>query len=112
MVRTCLADARLQWIFAGLGATAAQSEVPLALTGVIAGRLTSIRVDLSFISADGERWLIDIAPTVADSQAAREAAFGLRLRRHRELAQALEPIPARAAVYLPALQSFWELPRD
>ena len=111
MLRACLADPRLQWIFASLGAATAQPEVPLALTGLFADRLTSVRADLSFVDPAGERWLLDIAPAVADSEAARAVAFALRLAPHRQLAQALDAAPARAAVYLPALQSFWELPR-
>jgi len=107
LLGACLADARLQWIFASLGAPDSRAEVPLALTGMFAGRLTSIRADLSFMDPAGTRWLIDIAPTRYESDTALEAAFGLRLTRHVQLAQALDESPARAAVYLPATQLFW-----
>ena len=103
VLRACLADPRLQWIFASLAAREAQAETPLQLTGMFAGRLTSIRADISFIDPAGTRWLIDIAPRAADP----EAAFALRLARHVQLAQALGPTPARAAIYLPATQLFW-----
>jgi len=103
----CLDDARLQWIFAGLSTSEAHAEVPLALTGMFEGRLTSVRADLSFTDAAGSRWLIDIAPQPA-TQAALPAAFGLRLARLGHLAQALDGVPPRAAVYLPATQFFWE----
>jgi ATP-dependent helicase/nuclease subunit A len=103
LLQACLDDARLQWIFAGLGRPQAQAESPLALSGMFAGRLTSIRADLSFTDAAGIRWLIDIAPRPQDL----EAAFALRLARHLHLAQALDATPARAAVYLPSGQLFW-----
>jgi ATP-dependent exoDNAse (exonuclease V) beta subunit len=107
MLRACLDDARLQWIFTSLSAADAQAEVPLALTGMFAGRLTSIRADLSFLDPGGTRWLIDIAPQPLTEL---ETAFGLRLSRHVQLAQALDDAPARAAVYLPGSQLFWAPP--
>jgi ATP-dependent helicase/nuclease subunit A len=103
LLQACLDDSRLQWIFASLGA-AAQAHVPLALTGMFDGRLTSIRADLSFKDAAGTQWLIDIAPRPAQSL---EAAFTLRLARHVHLAQALAPGAVRAAIYLPAAQLLW-----
>jgi len=106
LLQACLEDARLQWIFAGLAAPNAQAETPLALTGMYAGRLTSIRADISFIDAGGTRWLIDIAPQPDDLQ----TAFARRLARNLHLAQALDATPARAAVYLPVRQLFWSGP--
>jgi ATP-dependent exoDNAse (exonuclease V) beta subunit len=105
LLRACLDDARLQWIFASLGAADAEAEVPFALTGMFEGRLTSSRADLSFRDASGTRWLIDIAP---QPPAALATAFATRLARHVQLAQALESgVPARAAIYLPATRCFW-----
>ncbi len=103
LLQACLADARLNWIFASLAAPQAEAETPLKLTGMFAGRLTSIRVDMSFTDPAGTRWLIDLAPRPPDP----EAAFALRLARHLHLAQALDATPARAAIYLPATQLFW-----
>jgi ATP-dependent helicase/nuclease subunit A len=108
-LRACLDDARLQWIFAGLSAAHAQAEVPLALTGMFEGRLTSVRADLSFRDA-GSRWLIDIAPQPLPAEAALPAAFEPRLARLLHLAQALDQVPARAAVYVPATRYFWAAP--
>jgi ATP-dependent helicase/nuclease subunit A len=105
LLRACLDDARLQWIFASLGAAAAEAEVPLALTGMFEGRLTSTRADLSFRDSSGTRWLIDIAPQPPGALA---AAFDVRLARHLQLARALDTaVPARAAIYLPATRCFW-----
>ncbi len=104
LLRASLADARLQWIFASLGAPQAQAETPLALTGMHAGRLTSIRADISFTDPEGTRWLIDIAPQPPNSL---QEAFTLRLERYLQLAQALDATPARAGIYLPASGQFW-----
>ncbi len=102
-LQACLEDERLQGIFARLATPYAQAETPLALSGMFAGRLTSIRVDISFTDEAGMRWLIDIAPAAQDL----EVAFGLRLARYLHLAQALEDTPVRAAIYLPARQLLW-----
>jgi ATP-dependent helicase/nuclease subunit A len=109
LLQACLNDARLQWIFASLAAADAQAESPLALTGLVAGRLTSTRADLSFKDAAGTRWLIDIAPQPA-ADLTLESAFGARVARHVHLAQGLESdVAARAAVYVPARQLFWTM---
>jgi ATP-dependent helicase/nuclease subunit A len=106
LLQACFDDARLQWIFRCLGAADARAEVPLALTGMFAGRLTSIRADLSFVDPSGTRWLIDIAPRPPPP--AREQAFALRLAQQVRLALELDQTPARAAVYLPADQLWLE----
>jgi ATP-dependent helicase/nuclease subunit A len=107
LLQACREDSRLQWIFASLEASGASAEVPLALTGMFAGRLTSIQADLSFTDHAGIRWLIDIAPSPPDAESSLAAAFALRLSRNVQLATALEEAPARAAVYLPATRLFW-----
>ncbi len=115
LLQSCLDDARLQWIFKSLNVAEAAAEVPLALTGMFAGRLTSVRADVSFKDAAGSRWLIDIAPLPRQagavvSDAVLAAAFELRLAQHIQLADALGDAPARAAIYVPARQLFWSGP--
>jgi hypothetical protein len=116
LLQSCLDDARLQWMLKSLAGADSAAEVPLPLTGMFAGRLTSVRADLSFKDAAGTRWLIDIAPLPqhADagpaSDAVLTAAFELRLAQHLQLATALGDAPARAAIYLPARQLFWTGP--
>ncbi|HTB67399.1 MAG TPA: UvrD-helicase domain-containing protein [Steroidobacteraceae bacterium] len=116
LLQSCRDDARLQWIFKSLGVAGSAAEVPLALTGMFAGRLISVRADLSFKDAAGTRWLIDIAPLPEPADAAPVSdtvlagAFELRLAQHCQLAQALGDAPARAAIYLPAQQLFWTGP--
>ncbi|HEY6455698.1 MAG TPA: UvrD-helicase domain-containing protein [Steroidobacteraceae bacterium] len=114
MLQSCLADPRLQWIFRSLSDAGNAAEVPWSVTGMFAGRLTSVRADLSFKDPAGTRWLIDIAPlplptdATPAADAPLSAAFELRLARHVQLANALGDGPARAAIYLPARQLFWE----
>ncbi len=116
LLQSCRDDARLQWIFKSLGVAGSAAEVPLALTGMFAGRLISVRADVSFKDAAGNRWLIDIAPLPQQADAAPApdavlaAAFELRLAQHMQLANALGDAPARAAIYLPARQLFWSGP--
>ncbi len=116
LLQSCLDDARLQWIFDSLRSAEGAAEVPLALTGMFAGRLTSVRADVSFKDAAGTRWLIDIAPLPQQADAASDpdgmlaATFELRLAQHIQLANALGDAPARAAIYLPARQLFWSGP--
>jgi ATP-dependent helicase/nuclease subunit A len=107
LLQACLDDARLQWIFKSLGDAGAGAEAPLPLTGMFAGRLTSVRADLSFRDAAGTRWLIDIAPLPPQSHA---EAFEVRLAQYVQLANAWDDAPARAAIYLPARQLFWTGP--
>jgi ATP-dependent exoDNAse (exonuclease V) beta subunit len=116
LLLACLDEARLQWIFKSLSEAGSAAEVPLSLTGMFAGRLTSVRADLSFKDAGGTRWLIDIAPLPQQAEAAAAAdevlaaAFELRLAQHVQLANALGDAPARAAIYLPARRLFWSGP--
>src|SRR5207237_1358328 len=51
-----VSDERGCWIFAS-GHREARSE--LALTGIAAGRLTSVVIDRSFVDRNGTRWVID-----------------------------------------------------
>ena len=101
----CLADERLRWL-CGRGRT--QVTAPLALTGVFEGQLVSVRADLAFV-VDGERWLVDFALAaegVALTPELQLEAHRARLLRYQALAMLLDDMPARAAVYIPALAVF------
>ena len=108
-----LADERGRWILAA-GHRAAHSE--LALTGLAEGRLRSVKVDRSFIAADGTRWVIDYK-TSRHEGADLEGFLEQELERYRPqlttyaaLARALGPEPVRAGLYFPLLGAFRELP--
>jgi len=92
------------------------ASTALALSGIHDGRYGSVRVDRSFVDADGARWLVDyrVSPHQgADLEAfiaAEVARHEPRLRRSAALARALGPEPVRLAVYFPMLPRLVELP--
>ena len=86
----------------------------LALTGIVAGRLTSVVVDRSFVDAHGTRWVIDFK-TSRHEGGRLEQFLDEELRRYRgqlqtyaALARGLGPQPVRAALYFPLLGAFRE----
>jgi ATP-dependent exoDNAse (exonuclease V) beta subunit len=113
LTRSCL-DERGRWI---LSKTHRQAASELALTGLAGGRLQNVIIDRSFIDADGIRWVIDFKTSShagGDTEAflaSELARYRAQLLTHAELARALGPEPVRAALYLPLLGAFRELPR-
>lgn len=121
LIDACLADSRLQWIFA----SHSHAQGALALTGIHEGHLTSVVVDRSFVDRDGVRWLIDFRPDSLPERSnslqrsgespdawrvAAEHRHGSELAKRIALARALGPEPARAGVYFPASRRFLERP--
>jgi ATP-dependent helicase/nuclease subunit A len=111
-LRTTLEDARGRWLLSGAH-RGAHSE--LALTGIADGRLQSVRVDRSFVDAEGTRWVIDYK-TSRHEGADREGFLANELERYREqlttyaaLARGLGPEPVRAGLYFPLMGEFREL---
>ena len=111
MSRSCT-DERGRWILSSAHRDAASE---LALTGIAGGRLQNVIIDRTFV-ADGIRWVIDYK-TSAHAGGDTEAFLNRELERYRaqlqnhsELARALGPEPVRAALYLPLLGAFRELP--
>jgi len=105
----CLADQRLRWL---CGSGRSQVHAPLALTGLYEDQIASVRADLAFVM-EGTRWLVDFALAadgVAPTPQGQLEAHRTRLLRYRSLAAQLDGLPARAAVYVPALAVFAELP--
>ena len=111
LFEACRADPRLRWMF-----SPAHHEVagPLALTGLYEGRLASVAADLSFVDADGVRWLIDFkagAPGEEDTPAflAREMArHEGELAQYLSLGRRLGAARIRVAAYFTAVQSLCE----
>jgi ATP-dependent exoDNAse (exonuclease V) beta subunit len=112
LTRTC-ADERGRWILSSAHREAASE---LALTGIAAGRLQSVIIDRSFVDERGNRWVIDYKTSShagGDTEAflQRELErYRAQLMSHSQLARALGPQPVRAALYLPLLGAFRELP--
>jgi len=108
----CLADSRLRWMFSQANG---QSVGPLRLTGLYEGRLTSIRVDYSFVDKENQRWLIDFALVTSKADedvgvfvTSELARLRPLLEKNRMLAQHLGSEPVRVAVYFPFAQIFAE----
>jgi len=111
-LRRTLADERGRWI---LSATHREARSEWELSGVTGGRLRSVKIDRSFIDADGARWVIDFK-TSAHEGGGREAFLEQEVLRYRpqlegyaQLAAAFGPEPVRAALYFPLLGAFREL---
>jgi len=112
LTRTC-ADERGRWI---LSSAHREATSELALTGIASGRLQSVIIDRSFIDEHGVRWVIDFKTSShagADTEAFLERElerYRAQLESHSQLVRALGPEPVRAALYLPLLGAFRELP--
>jgi ATP-dependent helicase/nuclease subunit A len=111
LTRTVSND-RGRWIFAGEHRDA-RSE--WALTGIAAGRLTSVVVDRSFVDKDGTRWVIDFK-TSSHEGGGLEAFLDQEMARYRAqletyvaLARGIGAQPVRAGLYFPLLDVFREL---
>jgi len=112
LTRSC-EDERGRWILSSAHREAASE---LALTGIAGGRLQSVIIDRSFVDEHGIRWVIDYK-TSSHAGGDTEAFLHQQLERYRaqltnhsQLARALGPEPVRAALYLPLLGAFRELP--
>ncbi|MCC6171413.1 MAG: hypothetical protein IT481_05220, partial [Gammaproteobacteria bacterium] len=108
-----LTDPQGRWL---LDPTHRDARSALALSGLHEGRFTSVRVDRSFVDAQGVRWLVDyrVSPHEGSGLEAFVAAelrrHGPRLRRSAALARALGPEPVRLAIYFPLLPRLEEIP--
>jgi len=112
LTRAC-EDERGRWILSSAHREAASE---LALTGIASGRLQNVIIDRSFVDENGIRWVIDYK-TSSHEGADPETFLQRQLERYRaqltshsQLAHALGPEPVRAALYLPLLGAFRELP--
>ena len=112
LVRSC-EDERGRWILSSAHREAASE---LALTGIAGGRLQNVIIDRSFIDERGTRWVIDYKTSShagGDTEAFLHAElerYRAQLSSHSQLARALGTEPVRAALYLPLLGAFRELP--
>jgi ATP-dependent exoDNAse (exonuclease V) beta subunit len=108
-VERTLADERGRWVL-GRHASGAASE--LALTGLVGGRLESLRVDRTFVDDDGIRWVIDFKTgrheggDVVGFLDRELERYRAQLDRYRALASSLGPQPVRAALYFPLVGAF------
>lgn len=107
-----LGDERGRWI---LAAAHREARSEWELSGVAAGQLRSVKIDRSFVAADGTRWVIDYKTSAHEGGdlegfVAREAErYRAQLEGYAELARGLGTQPVRAALYFPLLGVFREL---
>ena len=108
-----LADPQGRWL---LEPGHAEARCDLGLSGLHEGRLTSVRVDRSFVDERGDRWLVDyrVSPHEGGDLEAFVAAelrrHAPRLRRSAALARSLGPQALRLAFYFPLLPRLVEIP--
>jgi ATP-dependent exoDNAse (exonuclease V) beta subunit len=94
-------------------ATDAASE--LAITAQFDGAIHGLRIDRSFVDADGVRWIVDWKTSVhegGDREAFLDnelARYAPQLRRYAEAMARLDPRPQRVGLYFPLLDAWREL---
>jgi len=113
-LQACLNDQKGRWI---LSDEHEQSVAELAIAEVEGGGFRTLRVDRSFVTADGVRWIIDYKTGAHEGRdvdgfvASEVERYGPQLREYREAVRILDPDrPIRTALYFPLLQRLAEVP--
>jgi ATP-dependent exoDNAse (exonuclease V) beta subunit len=110
-----LADPRGCWLLDGHHA---QASTELRLSGLENGRIVSVILDRSFVTSEGERWIIDYKTSTHEGGGTEEflaseaARYRPQLARYAALARELGPEPVRTALYFPLLGAFLEVAPD
>ena len=108
-IESVLSDGRGRWL---LDADHAESVTELALSGRVRGELVHVVIDRSFVTADGQRWIVDykLSPHegggLEDFLDREQQRYAPQLQRYAELARRLGPEPVRVALYFP-IQRAW-----
>jgi ATP-dependent exoDNAse (exonuclease V) beta subunit len=106
-----LGDERGRWILDSAHA-AAHSEYPLV--GVVEGRLRAVRVDRTFVDANGVRWIVDFKTSEhagGDLEGfldAQRDKYRGQMAVYRALFARLDSRPIRAGLYFPLLAGWRE----
>lgn len=107
-----LADERGRWLLAAQE----EGECELALTGWDGDAVSSVKIDRTFVDADGVRWVVDYKTAThegADLEAflkGQEALYRPQIERYARMIAAWDDRPVRAALYFPLLQRWKEVP--
>ncbi|MFA6233420.1 MAG: 3'-5' exonuclease, partial [Bacteroidota bacterium] len=110
-VERILQDDRGRWLLA----THAQAECEVALTGIDGDTAVSVRIDRTFVSDDGVRWIVDYKTAThegADLDAfleGQEKLYRPQLEQYARMMRAWDGRPVRAALYYPLLQRWREV---
>jgi ATP-dependent exoDNAse (exonuclease V) beta subunit len=98
-----------------LDPSSAEAVSELALTAVIDGAVQSLRIDRSFVDAEGVRWIVDWKTSsheggdpgaFLDNELQRYAP---QLRAYAQAMHAIDPRPQRVGLYFPLLDAWREL---
>ena len=107
-----LASSQGHWL---LRSDHAESACELRLSGIVDGVIVSGVIDRTFVTADGERWIIDYKSGYhlggnLDAFLAEESArYQAQLRRYRALFEGLGATRIRTGLYLPRLDQMIEV---
>ena len=114
-LESMLADERGRWLLGGR-TVHRESDAELALSGFIGEELVNGVIDRTFVTTDGERWIVDFKTSgheggSRDAFIANEAIrYRHQLERYALLARAWEPErTVRAALYFPLLRAWVEV---
>lgn len=110
-----LNDERGRWI---LDNNHRDHQDELALTGVYEQRVINVRIDRTFIDAEGVRWIIDYKtsrhgePDIEPFLDREQDRYRTQLERYAHIFTAMEDRPVRLALYFPLLQGWrcWDAP--
>lgn len=106
-------DPQARWI---LSPDHREAASELRLSGFAGGRLRDVVVDRTFVTHEGERWVIDYKTGTHQGGdlegflAEELVRYRDQLEMYRELVSELGPEPVRTALYFPLLQRLVELP--
>ena len=110
-VANTLEDERGRWLFEGAHR---EARGEYALTGVHDGRLVNVKIDRTFVDADGTRWIVDYKTSrhegadVEDFLDRELERYRAQLERYADLMHAVDKRPIRLGLYFPLLGGWRE----
>lgn len=105
-----LRSERGRWLF---DAGHAQARAEYAVSGVLDGRLVNVKIDRTFVDAQGTRWIVDYktgtheGADVATFLQREEDRYRPQLARYAALLRLQESRPVRVGLYYPLLKNGW-----
>ncbi|MFZ1729786.1 MAG: UvrD-helicase domain-containing protein [Bacteroidota bacterium] len=106
-----LADEKGRWILD----RHEHAECELALTGYDGESILGVRIDRTFVTADGVRWIVDYKTSshegadLEEFLAGQEKLYRPQLERYARMMKVWDGRPVRAALYYPLLQRWREV---
>ena len=106
-----LEDERGRWILQ----PHEEADCELAMTGVEGDEVLAIRIDRTFVTSEGVRWIVDYKTAthegadLGDFLDTQAEWYGPQLRRYARILRKWDGRPVRAALYFPQLQEWREI---